>query len=257
MKKTALITGASSGIGLALARQFADQGWDLVLVARRQKNLQDLSNELSQEFDCRCHTIAFDLSKEKAARALFDEIRFRNLQIDCLVNNAGRGHYNDFLDIDWQLEEETIYLNVTVLTSLCKFFGKAMVENGGGRILNVASVAGFIPGPRLAVYYASKAYVVSLSRALHAELSDQGVTVTASCPGPTESEFFEKSGADKLKLKNYYTLMSAETVAQQAYKAMMKGQSVVVHGWLNRLVTEFPRLVPKSWVAPLFKKLVV
>lgn len=254
MKNTALITGASSGIGLALARQFAYEGWDLVLVARRQANLEKLSKELMDDFGCRSHSIAFDLSKENAARALYDEIRFRNIQIDCLVNNAGRGHYDAFAGLDWQLEEETIYLNVTVLTSLCKLFGKDMLDRGEGRILNIASIAGFVPGPRLAVYHASKAYVVSLSRALHAEFADHGVTVTVSCPGPTESEFFAKAGTDNLAVKQYIKLMSADEVALQAYSATMKGQDVVVHGWLNRLIVETPRIVPKSWVAPFVKK---
>jgi len=253
MNKTALITGASSGIGLALATCFAENGWNLILVARRQNQLEKLKKQLQSDFGCLCHTVAFDLSKENAARALYDEVRFRNLQVDCLVNNAGRGHYRPFLELDWQLEEETIYLNVTVLTSLCKLFGKDMVEKGQGRILNVASIAGFLPGPRLAVYHATKAYVLSLSRALQAELSDQGVTVTVSCPGPTESEFFEKAGTDDLVVKDYIKLMPAEAVARQAYEATMKGKAVVVHGWLNRFMVETPRLLPKSWVAPLVK----
>lgn len=254
MNKTVLITGASSGIGMALARRFAAQGWDLILVARRQANMEKLGKELRTAFKCRYYAIAFDLAKENAARALHDEIRFRNLQVDCLVNNAGRGHYAPFLELDWQLEEETIYLNVTVLTSLCKFFGKDMVERGHGRILNIASIAGFLPGPRLAVYHATKAYVLSLSRALHAEFSDHGVTVTASCPGPTESEFFEKAGTDNLAVKDYVKLMSADEVAEQACHAMMKGRPVVVHGWLNKALIETPRILPKSWVAPMVKK---
>jgi uncharacterized protein len=254
MKKTALITGASSGIGSALAHCMAEEGWDLILVARRQANLEKLSKELHENYGCRSHAIAFDLARENAARALHDEIRFRNLRVDCLVNNAGRGHYGAFLDLDWQLEEETIYLNVTVLTSLCKLFAKDMAGRGDGRILNVASIAGFLPGPRFAVYHATKAYVLSLSRALHAELSEQGVTVTASCPGPTESEFFEKAGTDELAYKDYIKLMSAEDVAKQAYAAMMKGQSVVVHGRLNSLMVETQRILPKAWVAPLVKK---
>lgn len=256
MTKTALITGASSGIGVALARQFAEQGWNLILVARRQANLEELSRELRKEYNCQSHTIAFDLTKDHAARSLYDEVKLQNLNVDCLVNNAGRGHYGSFPELDWQMEEDTIYLNVTVLTSLCKLFSKDMVSKGEGRILNIASIAGFMPGPNMAVYYATKAYVNSLSCALHAELKESGVTVTVSCPGPTESEFFDKAGTGELKAMEYIKRMSAEDVANQAYTATMKGQSMVVHGWLNQLMTEAPRVLPRAWIAPIVRTLV-
>ncbi|WLQ11281.1 SDR family oxidoreductase [Hahella aquimaris] len=253
--KTVLITGASSGIGLALARVFARNGWNLALVARRSDNLERLATELKEKYGADSQCIGFDLTADNAARALYDEVRFRNLRIDCLVNNAGRGYFGSFIERDYQLEEETIYLNVTVLTSLCKLFGRDMVEQGGGRILNIASIAGFMPGPNFAVYHATKAYVLSLSRAIHAELKSQGVTVTASCPGPTETEFFDKAGTGVLKAMEYIRRMPAEKVAEQAYEAMMKGKPVVVHGMLNKVMVESPRLVPKSWVAPVVKSL--
>ncbi|OZG72217.1 short-chain dehydrogenase [Hahella sp. CCB-MM4] len=255
MTKTALITGASSGIGLALARQFAGEGWNLVLVARRQAQLEHLAKQLKDEFGVNSHCIAIDLSKENSARVLHDEVRFRNLEIDCLVNNAGRGHYGAFIDQPREISEETLYLNITTLTSLCHLFGKEFSNRGNGYILNIASVAAFIPGPGMAIYNATKSYVLSLSRALHAELADDGVTVTASCPGPTESEFFDKAGTDNLKAMEYIKLMPASQVAKEAYRALMKGQSVVVHGVLNKMMTETTRWLPRSWVAPMVKSL--
>ncbi len=253
MKQTALITGASSGIGLALAHQFASENWNLVLVARRQGQLERIASELRLKYSIESQAIGFDLASENAARALFDEVRFRNLEINCLVNNAGRGHFGPFMEQDWKTNEETIFLNITVLTSLCRIFGKEMVKRGDGRILNIASIAGFLPGPNFAVYHASKAYVLSLSRALDAELRPAGVSVTTSCPGPTESEFFDKAGSDKIKAKELISLMSAEKVAKQAYKATMQRQPVVVHGLLNRLMSETPRFIPTTWMAPIVK----
>ncbi|MBK8973206.1 MAG: SDR family oxidoreductase [Hahellaceae bacterium] len=251
--QTALITGASSGIGRALAFEFASHGWNLVLVARRGALLDQLATDLRAIHKVEVSTIAFDLTASNAARALHDEISSRNLSIDCLVNNAGRGHFGEFIEQSWQTDEETIHLNISVLTSLCHVFAPDMVKRRNGFILNIASIAGFVPGPKLAVYHASKAYVLSLSQALHAELSPYKVSVTASCPGPTESEFFEKAGTQKLKALSYLKLMPAETVAHQAYQAMMHRRPIVVHGLMNRLMAESPRLMPKSWVAPLLK----
>ncbi len=254
-KPIALVTGASSGIGRALALEFARNGWNLVLVARRASLLEQLAEEVRHGSGRAVTTIAHDLTGSNAARALFDEVASRNLEIDCLVNNAGRGHFGPFIEQDWRTDEETIDLNITVLTSLCHLFAAPMVTRHRGHILNIASIAGFMPGPNLAVYHASKAYVLSLSQALHAELSEHGVTVTASCPGPTASEFFDKAGTSNLKALDHIKLMPAEKVAEQAYQATVRGQSVVVHGLLNRLMAESPRLLPKSWVAPIVKTL--
>lgn len=254
-KQTALITGASSGIGRALALEFARHGWNLVLVARRSALLATLATEIRDQFAVEVSTIAFDLTASNAARALFDEVSSRNLIIDCLVNNAGRGHFGDFADQSWQVDEETLHLNVGVLTALCHVFAPGMIQRRQGYILNVASIAGFVPGPKLAVYHATKAYVLSLSQALHAEFSPFQVGVTASCPGPTQSEFFEKAGTQKLKALSYMKLMPAETVARQAYEATMQRKPIVVHGLINRIMAESPRVMPKTWVAPLLKAL--
>lgn len=250
---TVLITGASSGIGLALAHEFSRRGRDLILVARRLEQLEALAGTLKRANGTAVSCIPLDLAGPNAARVLFDEIASRNGVVDTLVNNAGRGDFGAFAEQDWQRDEETIRLNVSVLTSLCHLAIPGMLERGQGRILNVASIAGFMPGPNLAVYHATKAYVLSLSRALHAELAGRGVTVTASCPGPTASEFFEKAGTQTLKALDYIKLMPAETVARQAVDALEKGQPVVVHGLLNRLMAESPRLLPQSWVAPIVR----
>ncbi|WP_020408050.1 SDR family NAD(P)-dependent oxidoreductase [Hahella ganghwensis] len=224
-------------------------------MARRQTQLEQLSEQLNNEFNISSQYIALDLSRKNSARALYEEVKFRNLEIDCLVNNAGRGHYGAFINQDREVSEETIHLNITTLTSLCQLFGKDFADRGNGRILNIASVAGFIPGPSMAIYNASKAYVLSLSRALHAELSGSGVTVTASCPGPTKSEFFDRAGADELKAMEYIKLMPAEQVAKEAYKALIKGHPVVIHGILNKMMAETTRWIPRSWVAPMVKSL--
>lgn len=254
MTPTVLITGASSGIGEALAREFAGRSWGLVLVARRTEKLEALASTLKAEFGTPCHVIGLDLTKNNAARILFDEVSSRNLTIDCLVNNAGRGDFGAFDSRDWKRDEETIQLNVTVLTSLCHLFSGPMLERGSGNILNIASVAGFIPGPNLAVYHATKAYVLSLSRALHAELSSRGVTVTASCPGPTQSEFFDHPGTEDIKALELVRFMPAKQVAEEAVDATLQGKSVVVHGWLNKTAVESARLVPTRLLAPLVKQ---
>lgn len=253
--KTALITGASAGIGNALAHEFAKDNWNLVLVARREEALEALADELGQRWQCQTQVVPCDLAKPGAARTLMDEIRSRNLEIDCLVNNAGRGHFGPFLEQDWEVNEETIALNVVTLTSLTHMFLKEMVERDFGYILNIASIAAFMPGPNLAVYHATKAYVLSLSEALSAELSGTGVSVTASCPGPTESEFFEKSGSTGVRALQLSPIMRAEVVAAEAYSAMLSGKSTKVHGVIGKLVAQSPRLLPKAWVAPLVKRL--
>ena len=253
--KTALITGASAGIGKALAVEFAKDNWNLVLVARREEALDKLATELEQKHHCKVQVIPCDLTQKNAARQLYDETRSRNITIDCLVNNAGRGTFGNWLEQDADFNEDTIALNVVAVTTLSHLFAKDMVKRGVGYILNIASIAAFIPGPNLAVYHATKAFIMSFSEAIAAELSGTGVSVTASCPGPTESEFFERSGSTKVKALQHAPIMDAATVAKEAYQAMLKGETLRVHGLLNKLIVQTPRLLPKGWIAPIIKRI--
>lgn len=253
--QTALITGASSGIGYAIAKQFAENGYNLVLVARRKEKLDSVASELKLTHKIRVTTISHDLSQNDSARALYTKLGELNITVDVLVNNAGRGHFGSCIDLDVDTEEETIALNVTALTSLSKLFGKSMATRNRGHIINVASIAAFIPGPGMAVYNASKAFVLSFSEALHEELKSHGVGVTASCPGPTESEFFELAGTDKMDNMKFAHMMKADDVAKEIYQAMQKRRSVVVHGASNKLLTLLPRTLPRSVVARIVKSM--
>lgn len=254
-KQTALITGASAGIGYELSQIFAQNGFDLILVARRADKLEALASKLEGEYGITARVIVKDLIAPGAAKALFEDVKTAGLVVDVLVNNAGRGHYAEFLKVDDDIDEGTLQLNVMALTTLSKLFGRSMVERGQGRILNIASIAAFIPGPMMAVYNATKAYVLSFSEALNNELKDKGVTVTASCPGPTESEFMTLAGSDKLDNLKYARFMSAQVVAQQAYDAAVAGKPVVVHGTMNKVITFAPRVTPRSVVPGLVRRL--
>ncbi len=253
--KTALITGASSGIGKEIAEELAKKGTQLILVARRKEKLELLASELEKTYHIKCFIIPHDLSTLDAAQTLFDKVQQANLTVDILVNNAGRGHYGNFMALDPEVEAGTIQLNVVTLTSLSKLFGQAMVSRGEGYILNIASIAGFIPGPGMAVYNATKAFVLSLSEAVNEELKGTGVSVTASCPGPTESEFFTLAGTDDLKNLKYAQMMKASVVAKQAVDALFNRKPVVVHGASNKAMTFMPRLMPRKTVSHIVKSL--
>jgi uncharacterized protein len=247
-----LITGASSGIGLALAKEFALNKHNLILVARREQKLQTIARELKSA-GIEVEVIVADLASNGGAEALFDTVQKKGLNVEMLVNNAGRGNSGEFAEQDADHMRGTLELNITALTMLSRLFMDQMKANGYGRILNMASVAGFMPGPGLAVYHATKAYVLSLSEALNVELKDSGVTVTASCPGPTESEFHDQAGTRNLKAFTLFSLMTATQVAQEAYAAMMEGKPFVVHGYLNQLMSVSPKIIPRSWVPKMVK----
>jgi len=249
-----LITGASSGIGLALAELFARNKHPLILVARRKQKLETIANELSHH-GVDIKVITTDLSVPGGAELLFKQVEEQNLQVDTLVNNAGRGNSGKFCEQEVEHMQGTLTLNMTSLTILTRLFLSKMKQRGSGKILNIASIAGFMPGPGFAVYHATKAYVLSLTEALNAELHGLGISVTASCPGPTESEFHQK--ADTLDLKGFKiaSLMSAKKVAEEAYSAMNAGRPIVVHGVLNKAFATSPKLLPRNWVPRIVKTL--
>jgi short-subunit dehydrogenase len=255
MKNTALITGASNGIGLELAKIHASKGGDLVLVARNKKKLDELKTELESKYKVVVYTIGKDLSLNTAVQEVFNETIQQNIQIDYLINNAGIGLFGMFYETDWNKEAEMINLNVTALTHLTKLYLTDMVKRKSGKILNVASTAAFQPGPTMAIYYASKAFVLSFSEAINNEVSSKGITVTALCPGPTLSGFFEAAAmTDSFLVKGIKSATSAD-VAKYGYASMMKGKTVAIHGLLNSIMATSVRFTPRSWVVKLTRKI--
>jgi len=232
-KNTALVTGASSGIGAELARVHAERGGDLVVVARRREKLSALKVELERAHGVTVHVLAKDLAQPDAPQQIYDELQSSGVAVDILVNNAGFGRRGPFHEQPWATSEAMIKVNILTLTALTRLFVPRMIERGRGRILNVASMAGFVPGPLMAIYYASKAFVVSFSETIADELAGTGVTVTALCPGPTQTEFAER--AEMVGTRLMEKMAPAREVAEIGYDAMLRGKTVVVPGLLNKL----------------------
>ncbi len=248
MRKTALITGASGGLGEEFAKLFAADGYDLVLVARSEDKLKTLALELEKQHSITATVLPTDLSVSGAAAKIFEELTHKNIVITALVNNAGFGAYGLFHETDYTQERELLQVNVVALTDLTKLLLPQMVKGGFGEILNVASTAAFPPGPLMAVYYASKAYVMSLSLALSVELEKTGVTVTCLCPGPTRTGFASHAGMAKSKLFQHQ-LMNGATVAKIGYRALKRGKPLVVSGFINAIEAFMTRLVPRTFAA--------
>jgi len=255
MKKTALITGASSGIGFELAKIHASKGDNLILVARSLAKLDELKMELEKKHGISVVNIEKDLSRIGSVAELYAEIKRQNIEVDYLINNAGFGDFGLFHELNWQKQEQMINLNITALTQLTRLFLQEMVERKNGRIMNVASTAAFQPGPLMAVYYATKAYVLSFSEAVDNEVRDFGVTVTALCPGPTESGFQAVASIEDSKLVKGKKLPSSKEVAEYGYKAMMKGKTVAIHGFINALLANSVRFTPRSIMVKAVRKI--
>ena len=246
MRKTALITGASSGIGRQFAFIHAEKGGDLVIVARSAGKLEQLKAELEEKHRCTVKVIVKDLSAPNAAREVYEEVERAGIGIEYLINNAGFGGRGKFHERDWDLDLAMINLNVVALTALTRFFLPGFVKRNSGKILNVSSTAAFLPGPLQAVYYATKAYVTSFSNALAEELHDTDVTVTALMPGATETEFARTSGMDKTSL--FENTFSAREVAEAGYAGMLEGRLDVIAGvtYMQRLMLRFVPVTPKK-----------
>jgi short-subunit dehydrogenase len=246
-RKTAVITGASGGIGMELAGLLAARGYDLILIGRRAERLQQLADDLVKIYGNMAHAIAMDLAQPFAAEALWQEIVSITPDIDVLVNNAGVGDAGDFAAEAPESIERMIHLNISTLTSLTRRVLPGMMERRRGSILNLASLAGFQPGgPGMAVYYATKSYVLSFSRAIRRELSGSGVTVTTLCPGPTRTGFEETAKAQNTLLFRWSKPMEARDVALAGYEGMRRGRSVVVPGLLNKLLAVSPAFGPAA-----------
>jgi len=251
-QQTALITGATSGIGYELAKLFAKDGYRLVLVARDQGKLEQIAREFKQNHDVFVKIISADLSKSKAVREVFESIETAKIEIDVLVNNAGFGGYGKFWERELKEELTMIDLNVKALVALTHHFIPGMIQKGSGKILQVASTAGFLSGPLMANYYATKNYVLSFSEALAEELKGTGVTVTTLCPGPTDTNFADRAGADHASIFKGNLLSPAE-VAHIGYDSMLEDKGVVIAGsskWLIGL----SRLVPRTLMTKMVKK---
>ncbi|RPH95661.1 SDR family oxidoreductase [candidate division KSB1 bacterium] len=242
--RTALITGASGGIGLELAKLFAQDGWNLVLVARSREKLEVHARALESAHKVSVRIIAQDLSVPGAARNIYDELSAANISIEALVNNAGYGMRGSFAANDYTVEIGMIALNVTALTELTKFFLPPMIAARKGCIMNVASTAGFQPGPFGAVYYATKAYVVSFTEALAEELRGTGVVASVLCPGPTETGWADRAGMSNTPLFKH-GVMDAAAVARIGYRGLMRGKVTVIAGLKNLLLMESVRMMPR------------
>ncbi len=247
-RSIALLTGASSGIGSALAFEYAAHGYDVVLVARRAEALAALANALTERHRVQATPLPQDLLEPGAAGRIAEELERRGMTIDALVNNAGFGVHGAFLDTDPTREVAMIQLNVAVLTELTKRFVPGMVARRGGHVLNIASTAAFQPGPFMAVYCATKAYVLSFSEALSEELRGTGVTVTALCPGATESEFARISGNAATKLFRNGHVMSAEEVARIGYQSAARGERLRIAGVRNAFLAKSASFAPRGMV---------
>jgi hypothetical protein len=254
MNKTALITGASRGIGEEIARIHASKGDDLILVARTLCNMEDLKSELEKAHNIRVHIIQKDLSERDSAALVYDEVTEKGIVVDYLVNNAGFGDFRMFAETEWDKQEKMISVNITALTHLTRLFIPGMIGRGEGKILNVASLAAFQPGPGMAVYFASKAFVLSFSQALNNELKDHGITVTALCPGSTKSDFDAVIMGDP-NLVRERKMDSASEVAEFGYRSMMKGKPVAIYGSKNRAMIFLSRFFPREFIVKMARQI--
>jgi short-subunit dehydrogenase len=254
-RKNALITGASLGIGRELAKLFAADQYDLVLVARDANRLAQFANELQQPFGINAKCFPLDLAASSAPQFLFDQLWRENIGIDVLVNNAGFGKLGAFSAVSVEDSLGQIQLNIVALTHLTRLFVNPMLERKSGKILNVASTAGFQPGPTMAVYYATKAYVISFSEAIASEVRGTGVSVTCLCPGATDTNFQKVAGTEETTLFRRLRPMNAATVARDGYRGLMKGKPLVISGFRNWLLTESLRLSPRRLVTEVSRKI--
>ena len=264
---TALITGASSGIGAEFARQLAAKQTDLILVARSQDKLEELASKLEQQYCINAEVIVQDLTEPAAGKTLFDLVGQKGLTVDLLINNAGFGDYGEFGDLSKEEEQRDrnlikqlsmIQLNITVLTELTGLFLPVMKQRGDGGIINISSIAGFQPLPYMSVYAATKAFVLNFTEALWAENKDSGVRILAVCPGPTESEFFKVADFPDSFAESQGKTMSmtpTEDVVTESLKALDKGQSTLVTGGLgNQIIVNIPRFVPREFLVSAVEK---
>ncbi|MBN2070068.1 MAG: SDR family oxidoreductase [Candidatus Krumholzibacteriota bacterium] len=253
-RKTAVITGASRGLGREFTRLLAEDGYDLVITARDEQALETLSDELMSSFPVRVEFVSADLSTDDGASKVSRYISGKNIGVDILINNAGFGIFGDFSKNKSEDISNMIGCNVSSLTLLTRSLLPGMIERGGGRILNVASTASFRPGPMMAVYSATRAYILSFSRALSSELQNSGITVTALCPGPIDTGFARRAGIKRSKIAEKRKAAPVGKVALYGYRAMLRGKRIAIDGAANRLFIFALRFLPSRFVDDLSGK---
>jgi len=253
--KTVLITGASRGIGYELGKVFARLSYRLVLVSRNAVTLEEVRQKLSTDYGVDVIVIPKDLSVQQAALEIYNEVEKRGIVVDVLANNAGVGDFGEFKDEDYYKISRMLHLNIVALTELTRLFLKGMTERREGKILNISSLAAFLPGPYMAVYYASKAYVKSFSQALSDELKSTGVTVTAVCPGLVRTGFQNEVNGEKTAAARLNLLASSEWVAESAVKAMLEGKEIFVPGLINNSIARTSQLIPDGIKSRIVKKI--
>lgn len=249
MRKTALITGASAGFGVAFARLFARHRNDVILTARRGDRLSELATSLETKYTINAHVIVADLAAHDGAQKIFAQVQEKKLKVDYLVNNAGFGTFGPFVETDLEESMDLVRVNIAAITELTALFLPSMVKRQSGRVLNVASAAAFQPGPLMATYFASKAYALHFSEALNEELEGKGVSVTALCPGPVMTEFQKVAGMETSGLVVKKRLISIEEVVEAGYEAMMQGKACVIPGIGTKLLSFGVRFMPRRFVA--------
>jgi short-subunit dehydrogenase len=253
--KTALITGASTGIGVVFARQLAQRQMELILVARSRDKLEQLAAQLREQYAVKVEVIVQDLTVAGAGKLVYDTVNQKGINVDLLVNNAGFGDYGTFSEQDLARQLEMIQLNDLVVVELTHYFLRPMLARGEGAIINVASIAGFQPLPYLSVYAATKAFLLSFSESLWAENKDKGVEILALCPGPTESNFFQVARFPGAFMGKNGKLDSAEVVVQEALTALAQKRVNVVAGkFANKIIVNLPRFLPRSWLVSFIEK---
>lgn len=247
MEGYALVTGATSGIGLEIALNFARDGINLILVARTENKLMEIKEKIESDYKVEVLILAKDLTREEAPDEIYEEVEKRGIRVDFLINNAGFGSFGRLKDTDYETEKDLVKLNVLSLLQMNKLFVPLMAARHYGYVMNVASLAAFMPGPVMANYYASKAYVLSLSEAMHEELKKDGVKVTALCPGPVRTNFQERAQLQKTDTAKSF-IMEAKKVADIGYLGLLRGKAIVVPGTFEKIVPVITKLLPRSLV---------
>ena len=250
-----LITGTTSGLGREFARIFAQNGYNIVAVARNEVLLQQQKQELERQFGVEMVYIVKDLSAENSAQEVYDEIKHKGINIDILINNAGFGSFGRYIDVDWQRQKGLASVNMLAVMQLSYLFGKDMDRRGEGKIVNIASIASFQAGPYMAMYYASKAFVRSFSEALHEEMKSSGVSVTAICPGPVATNFEKNAQMMSSAMFTKLRVYTPEVVAAKSYRAIMNNKAVYVVGWPNKLLVFLTRFCSLKFSRALASKI--
>ncbi len=248
-QKYALITGATSGIGYELAKLFAQDTYNLIIVSRSQEDLDKTASQFKQQYGIEVLPVAKDLFSKEAAFALYDTVKGKGIQVDVLVNNAAQGQYGEFVETDLSRELDIIQLNIVSYVILTKLFLKDMVARNEGKILNVSSIAGEIPGPLQSIYHATKAFITSFTEAVRSEVKETNVTLTALLPGGTETDFFHKAGMEHTKMVQEGSLADPAGVAKDGYEALMASKDKVISGLKNKLQVAISNVMPDSMVA--------